>query len=82
LVPESLVTSCRIRGDERDRTPIETGGPAVEGLLGGPYRFAGDDGLTAVDSEIRDYDAPRRSTEPPGIRAADLPPPGPARNGR
>jgi hypothetical protein len=45
----------------------------VEGIFAGPFRFAGEIGLRPADAEIVDCDAPRRTNDPPGIRAHALP---------
>jgi hypothetical protein len=51
-----------------DGTAIE-----VEGIFSGPLRFGGEPGPEPVDSEVEDFEAPRRTSRPPGIRAGALP---------
>jgi hypothetical protein len=45
----------------------------VSGILAGPFRFAGPSLTNPSDSAVQDYDAPRRSPNPPGIKPASLP---------
>ena len=54
-------------------TPLESSTLEVEGLFAGAFRFAGESDQSPADSEVHDAEAPRRSSEPPGIRAAALP---------
>lgn len=54
-------------------TPLESSSVEVEGLFAGEFRFAGESGTLSADSEVHDVEAPRRSSEPPGIDAATLP---------
>jgi hypothetical protein len=56
-------------------TPLESKGIEVEGLFAGEFRFAGESDTLPADSEVHDVEAPRRSSEPPGIDAAALPGP-------
>ena len=48
--------------------PIE-----VEGLIAGEFHFTGEFPDQPAASEVHDSEAPRRSSTPPGIRAAGLP---------
>jgi len=45
----------------------------LEGIFSGPFEFAGAAGLSAADSQIETSEAPRRSSDRPGIHAAALP---------
>jgi hypothetical protein len=54
-------------------TPLANATVEVEGLFAGEFRFAGESDKLPADSEVHDAEAPRRSSEPPGIDAAALP---------
>src|SRR5262249_49521944 len=41
----------------------------LEGILSAPFQFAGRATTIPADSQVREIEAPRRSGEPPGIRA-------------
>jgi serine/threonine protein kinase len=73
LAPSGLRTAVRVDPRDDARFGLDGGGIPVEGLLAGPYRFAGPRSLRPADSEVREYEAPRRSPRAPGIRAAGLP---------
>lgn len=47
---------------------------AVEGILTGGYQFVGEATAVPADSEVGEWDAPRRTPQPPGIMAGSLPP--------
>jgi serine/threonine protein kinase len=53
--------------------PLEGSALEVEGLYAGEFRFAGESNAVPADSEVHDAEAPRRSSEPPGINATVLP---------
>lgn len=72
LAPPGLATAMRLRPSERTPEPFDAP-VAVEGILSAPYRFAGPLSSQPTDAELLEYEAPRRSTKPPGIRASDLP---------
>jgi len=54
-------------------TPLESSRLEVEGLFAGEFHFAGESDTLPADSEVHDVEAPRRSSEPPGIDTATLP---------
>jgi hypothetical protein len=54
-------------------SPLAPTAVDVEGIFSGPFRFAGEIGLRPADAEVVDCDAPRRTNDPPGIRASALP---------
>lgn len=54
-------------------SPFDGSDVEVEGLVAGPFRFTGDAGANPSASEVEESEAPRRSSDPPGIRARDLP---------
>ncbi|HEY2251879.1 MAG TPA: hypothetical protein VGH74_12495, partial [Planctomycetaceae bacterium] len=54
-------------------TPLDSSAIEVEGLFSGAFRFAGESDKLPADSEVHDSEAPRRSSESPGINAAALP---------
>lgn len=54
-------------------TPLASAALEVEGLFAGAFRFAGESDKLPADSEVHDAEAPRRSSESPGIDAASLP---------
>ncbi len=54
-------------------TPLTNSTLEVEGLFAGAFQFAGESNRLPADSEVHDAEAPRRSSEPPGINAAALP---------
>jgi serine/threonine protein kinase len=54
-------------------TPLASTALEVEGLFAGEFSFAGESDRSPADSEVHDAQAPRRSSEPPGIQAAALP---------
>lgn len=45
----------------------------LEGIISGPFQFAGEPGPNPSAAEVHDSEAPRRTSDPPGIRASDLP---------
>jgi hypothetical protein len=73
LAPETLVTTRRQQPLDEARLANDAPEIPVEGILAGPYRFTGTLSLRPADAEVHEYDAPRRSTIPPGIDAAMLP---------
>lgn len=73
LAPPLVETAVGRDPETAVRTPLSAGTIAVEGIFAGPYRFAGPFSLNPADAEIRDHEALRRSTTPPGIRSANLP---------
>ena len=54
-------------------TALDASSLALEGLLTIPLQFSGPAGVSPADSELREINAPRRSGEPPGIRAHEVP---------
>ena len=54
-------------------TALESSTLEVEGLFAGAFHFSGESAQLPADSEVHDAEAPRRSSDPPGIRAAALP---------
>ncbi|MBS0260778.1 MAG: serine/threonine protein kinase [Planctomycetes bacterium] len=54
-------------------TPLDSQFLEVEGVTACEFRFAGPVSERAVDAEVREADAPRRTAALPGIRASDLP---------
>jgi hypothetical protein len=73
LVRPDLEVAAWISTDDGRFTPLESAGIALEGIFAGPFRFAGPSGPAPIDAEVVDCEAPRRGTEPPGIRARMLP---------
>ena len=53
--------------------PLDASKMELEGIVSSPLRFAGEPGLDPADSEIEGVDVPRRTSDPPGIRASLLP---------
>lgn len=73
LAPSTLITATRRNATDFARFPLDISEIPVEGILAGPYRFAGTLSLDPSDAAIRDYDAPRRSPVSPGVDPAQLP---------
>jgi serine/threonine protein kinase len=73
IVPPDMELAAWISTDDGRLTPLEAAEIYVEGIFAGPFRFAGSASSTPLDAEIADCEAPRRETEPPGIRARALP---------
>ncbi len=48
---------------------LDSSGIELEGIISGPFQFAGELGLQPSAAEVRDSEAPRRTSDPPGIRA-------------
>jgi hypothetical protein len=74
LVRPDLEVAAWISTDDGRFTPLESAGIAMEGIFAGPFRFAGRPGPAPFDAEVVECEAPRRGTEPPGIRPRTLPP--------
>lgn len=54
-------------------TPLDPAQLDVAGIFAGPFKFAGPVSLKPADAAVVEYDAPRRSPSPPGIKPAALP---------
>lgn len=65
-----LTPGCDVAGlfspDEKS-VPLDTSDVDVGGLTAARFEFAGNDPATDLDSVVRIWNAPRRSTTPPGI---------------
>jgi eukaryotic-like serine/threonine-protein kinase len=75
LAPATLVTAVRRSSNDAADITVDPSDIPIEGILAGPYRFAGPLTLRPADAEMRHYEVPRRSTIPPGIDAKGLPAP-------
>jgi hypothetical protein len=53
--------------------PLPADAIRLEGITTGPFRFAGPADEDPASSVIADYNAPRRSPDPPGVDATKLP---------
>jgi hypothetical protein len=53
--------------------PLDSSAVELEGIVSGPFRFSGDPSANPADSEVEGVEAPRRTIDPPGIRANALP---------
>jgi serine/threonine protein kinase len=73
LTANSVLAAVVVEEDGGPRVPLDPAAIRMEGILTGPYQFAGPISRRAEDAEVRDYEAPRRSTSPPGIVSAELP---------
>jgi hypothetical protein len=73
LAGDSPIVGARIDPETGRLLPLDAEELSVEGLVGGPFTFVGEAGNNPASSEILSYDAPRRSTVPPGMRAEYLP---------
>lgn len=63
-----LETAAWVSTEDGKLTPLDASALELEGLFAAPLRFAGALSAAPADSVIRESEAPRRSTEPPGIR--------------
>jgi hypothetical protein len=54
-------------------TQLDPSGLELEGIFAGPFRFAGEQGALPSDAEVVDSEAPRRSSDGPGVRPSALP---------
>jgi hypothetical protein len=73
LAAETTMTAVAAPTEGGAPVPLDPAAIRVEGILTGPYRFAGPISRRGEDAEVRDYEAPRRSPTPPGVVAAELP---------
>lgn len=73
LTAETALTAVTVEADGGTRVALDPAAMRVEGILTGPYQFAGPISRRAADADVRDYEAPRRSSSPPGIVSAELP---------
>jgi hypothetical protein len=69
----SLEVAAWISTQDGRVQPLDTSTLELEGIMSAPLRFAGKPGLHPADSEIEGVDVPRRTSDPPGIRASLLP---------
>jgi hypothetical protein len=53
--------------------PLDALAVELEGIVSGPFRFSGNASAQPADSEVEHVEAPRRTNDPPGIRASALP---------
>ena len=73
LSGEQLSLATWIDRRNNSATPLDPSRLDISGILAGPFRFAGPSLAKPADSAVLDYDAPRRSPNPPGIKPAFLP---------
>jgi hypothetical protein len=52
---------------------LEASAVELEGIVSGPFRFSRNPSSQPADSEVESVETPRRTSEPPGIRASALP---------
>ncbi len=69
----ALETAAWISTASGQVEPLEASAVELEGIVSGPFRFAGNPSVQPADSEVEGVEAPRRTTDPPGIRARALP---------
>jgi hypothetical protein len=68
-----LEVAAWIAPEDGRLSPLAPTAVDVEGIFSGPFRFAGEISMRPADAEVVDCDAPRRTSDPPGIRASALP---------
>lgn len=73
LSGEQLSLATWIDRRTNSATSLDSSKLDVSGILAGPFRFSGPSLANPADSAVLDYDAPRRSPNPPGIKSASLP---------
>jgi hypothetical protein len=52
---------------------LEASAIELEGIVSSPFRFSGNQSSHPADSEVEGVEAPRRTSDSPGIRASTLP---------
>jgi serine/threonine-protein kinase len=71
--PPALEVAAWISTGDGRVTPFDPPTIELEGIVAGPFRYAGEATPRASDSAVRDSEAPRRTNDQPGIRADELP---------
>jgi hypothetical protein len=72
LAPPDLTVAAASTGSATTLTPIEAAALPLDGLSSGSFRFAAEFSLAPADAAVTEWEAPRLSTAPPGIRAPRL----------
>lgn len=72
LIPADATLAAMLHPSDGNRESLDGARMSLEGLLSGPYTFTGSIGDDPVASEIQTYEAPRRSSTPPGIRGTEV----------
>lgn len=70
LAPPDLTVAATSTGSATTLTPLDASALSLDGLSSGSFQFAGDFSLSPADAAVTEWEAPRLSTAPPGIRWA------------
>ena len=72
LAPAALWVAAMSQPSPPSLTQLDAKEFSIDGITNGSFRFEGDFGSSPTDSATLDWEAPRHSPNPPGIRASRL----------